>query len=173
MAQVEQVLDDIAAASQAPADEEFLYQEDEWIGLGYDAPYYEIDDPLRDLLSAAAYGIRATVHGTTLFTPGQLVFSKDMILRTHIDADYEFIRRRREAAAIKNNERENKRRIPYKYQVGGKVLFLNRYNDPKLKLRAGPFKIVGVNRDNGTLHIQRGQYIESINMRLVRPYFGK
>jgi len=45
------------------------------------------DDPVKDLLSAAAYGIRATVHGTTKFTPGQLVFSKDMILRTHIQAD--------------------------------------------------------------------------------------
>ena len=44
LAQVEQVLDDVAAASQAPADEEFLYQEDEWIGLGYDAPYYEDDE---------------------------------------------------------------------------------------------------------------------------------
>ena len=92
------------------------------------------DNPLQDLLSAVAYGIRATVHGTTLFTPGQLVFSKDMIMRTRIDADYELVRRRREAAAIKNNAKENKRRIAYKYEVGGKVLLLNKRLDPKLKL---------------------------------------
>jgi hypothetical protein len=96
-----------------------------------------------------------------------------MIMRTRIDADYDLVRRRREAAAIKNNAKENKRRIAYKYEVGGKVLLLNKRLDPKLKLKQGPFKIVGVNSKNGTLHIQRGQYVEAINMRLVRPYFGK
>ena len=134
---------------------------------------HEHDDPLRDIFSAAAYGIRATVHGTTLFTPGQLVFNKDMILRTNILVNTELVRQRRQAVAIKNNERENKRRIPYKYQKGGKVLLLTRYLDPKLKLKPGPYKIVDFNAKNGILHIQRGQYIEPIHMRWVRPYFGK
>lgn len=52
---------------------------------------HDNDDPISDLLSAAAYAIRATVHGTTRYTPGQLVFSKDMILRTHIQADMELV----------------------------------------------------------------------------------
>jgi hypothetical protein len=34
------------------------------------------DDPLRDLLSAAAYGVRSTAHGTTLHTPGQLISAR-------------------------------------------------------------------------------------------------
>jgi len=134
---------------------------------------HEHDDPIRDIFTAAAYGIRATVHGTTLFTPGQIVFNKDMILRTNILVNTELIRQRRHAAAVKNNIRENKRRIPYKYQPGGKVLLLTRYLDPKLKLKEGPFTIESVNPKNGILHIKRGQYVEPISMRLVRPYFGK
>ena len=50
------------------------------------------DDPIKDLTSAAAYAIRATVHGVTQFTPAQVVFSKDMILRTHIEANVELVR---------------------------------------------------------------------------------
>jgi RNase H-like domain found in reverse transcriptase/Integrase zinc binding domain len=38
------------------------------------------DDPVTDLTSAAAYAIRATVHGVTKYTPAQLVYSRDMIL---------------------------------------------------------------------------------------------
>ena len=52
------------------------------------------DDPIRDMFTAAAYGIRATVHGTTLFTPGQIVFNKDMILRTNILINTELVRQR-------------------------------------------------------------------------------
>jgi hypothetical protein len=56
---------------------------------------HQHDQPVADMLSVAAYGVRATVHGTTQYTPGQLVFSKDMILQTHIEADFEMVRLRR------------------------------------------------------------------------------
>ena len=69
---------------------------------------HEADDPIRDMLSAAAYGIRSTVHGTTLCTPGQLAFNKDVIMRTHVEANIELVRQRRQAAILKNNARENK-----------------------------------------------------------------
>ena len=53
---------------------------------------HEHEDPVCDLLSAAAYGIRATVHGTTGFSPAQLAFSKDMIWRTTMEANMELVR---------------------------------------------------------------------------------
>ena len=62
------------------------------------------EDPVKDLLSAAAYALRSTVHGVTQMTPGQLVFRKDMILRTRIEVNVELIRQRREAAVQQNNE---------------------------------------------------------------------
>jgi len=60
------------------------------------ASKHEHDDPIQDYLSAAAYayGIRATVHGTTLHSPGQLVFNKDMILRSHVETNVELIQAR-------------------------------------------------------------------------------
>lgn len=133
---------------------------------------HDHDDPVQDLLSAAAYGLRATVHGTTLFTPGQLVFSKDMILRTHVEANIELVRQRRQAAIIHNNERENRRRIAYDYKPGDRILILSGGLDPKLKLHEGPYTVLSYNKANGILHIQRKNYVEPIHIRRVRPYFG-
>jgi len=133
---------------------------------------HEKEDIVKDLTSAAAYGIRATVHGVTQYSPAQLVFSKDMIVRTRMVADVELVRQRRQAAIAVNNARENKRRIAYDYKEGDKVLVLSGGLDPKLKLHEGPFRVVSFNKSNGTLHIRRKNYIEPINMRQVRPYFG-
>ena len=130
------------------------------------------EDPVKDLLSAAAYALRSTVHGVTQMTPGQLVFRKDMILRTRIEANVELIRQRREAAVQQNNERENRRRSSHRYEVGDRVLILSGGLDPKLQLNPGPYRVVGVNRSTGTLSIQRRNYVEPINMRRVRPYYG-
>ena len=134
---------------------------------------HEHEDPVCDLLSAAAYGIRATVHGTTGFSPAQLAFSKDMILRTTMEANMELVRQRRQTAIHQNVKRENRRRIAYKYQPGDKVLILASSRlDPKLKLHEGPYTVLKFNASNGILHIRRKNYVEPINIRLVRPYFG-
>ena len=137
------------------------------------AKRHDNDDPVADLLSAAAYGIRSTIHGTTQYTPGQLIFSKDMILRTHMEADMDMVRLRRQKAAIVNNERENRRRYKHKYKPGDKVLIMTQRLDPKLKLNDGPYTVESYNQVNGTLQIRRGNYIEPINVRLVRPFFTK
>ena len=130
------------------------------------------EDPIKDMTSAAAYGIRATVHGVTKYSPAQLVFQKDMILRTKFEADIDLVRRRREAAIQVNNTRENRRRIAHTYKPGDRVLLLTNPLDPKMQLNEGPFKVVSVNKASGTLHIQRRHYVEPINIRRVRPFFG-
>ena len=130
------------------------------------------ENVIAELTSAAAYGLRATVHGTTKYTPAQLVFNKDLILRTNMEADVELVRQRRLAAIKQNNTRENRRQIAYDYKKGDKVLILTNYMDPKLKLHEGPYKVLSYNKSNGTLHIKRNNYVEPINIRNVRPYFG-
>jgi len=125
------------------------------------------------MLSAAAFGIRAAVPGTTLFAPGQIAFGKDMILRTQMETNIELIRRRWQATAEKNNAWENKWRITCRCQKGDKVLLLPNRNDPKSQLNQGPFTVLSYNRSNGVLRIQRGKYVEPIHARLVRPYFGR
>ncbi len=134
---------------------------------------HEKEDPVKDLTSAAAYAIRATVHGVTKFTPAQLVYSKDMILRTTIEAKVELVRQRREAALRVNNARENKRRIHHEYQPGDKILILANPLDPKLTLHRGPYTVRSYNKATGTLHIQRRNYVEPINIRNVRPFYGR
>ena len=94
-----------------------------------------------------------------------------MILRTHMEADMNLVQLRRKQAAIVNNERENRRRYKHKYKPGDKVLILTQRMDPKLKLNDGPYTVESYNELNGTLQIRRGNYIEPINIRLVRPYF--
>ena len=75
---------------------------------------------------------------------------------------------------IKNIVKENKRRIAYDYKPGDNVLILvGSYLDPKLELHHRPYKVLGFNKSNGTLTIRRKNYTEPINMRNVRPYFGK
>ena len=133
---------------------------------------YGQEDVVAELTSAAAFGIRASMHGTNKATPAQLVYGKDLILRTQMETNLELIRSRREAAIHQNNRRENKRRIPYKYKAGDKVLILATSFDPKLQLHDGPYKVLAYNTSNGILHIQRKGYVEPISIRRVRPYFG-
>ena len=131
------------------------------------------EDIVKELTSAAAYAIRATVHGVTQFTPAQMVYSKDMILRTHMEANVELVRQRREAAIRVNNARENRRRIAYNYKAGDRILIVSGSLDPKLQLHQGPYKVMSYDKASGTLHIQRNHYVEPINVRRVRPFFGK
>ena len=52
-------------------------------------------------------------------------------------------------------------------------LRLNHRKGIAIQLHQGPYKVVSYNEASGTLHIKRKNYIEPINIRNVRPYFGK
>ena len=52
------------------------------------------ENVVEELTSAAAFGLQATVHGTTKFTPAQLVFNKDMLLQTNMEANVELVQQR-------------------------------------------------------------------------------
>ena len=95
-----------------------------------------------------------------------------MILRTKMEAKVELVRQRREAAIQVNNARENKRRIAHDYKKGDRILILSQALDPKMKLHDGPYPVINYDKATGTLHIQRKNYVEPINIRNVRPFFG-
>jgi len=127
-------------------------------------------DPWSEFLSAAAYAIRSTVHTTLEASPAQLVYGRDMFLPIKFEADWQRIRNRRQAEMTRNNNRENRLRIPHEYKVGDQVLVqrpgtLRKMTTP----RQGPYKIVQVNT-NGTIRIQRGVVTETINIRRVTPF---
>ena len=91
----------------------------------------EEDDPWSEILSAAAFAIRATVSTTTEKSPMQLVFGRDAILNIQHTADWNRIKKRKQKLIKQNNIRENAKRIKYTYNVGDKILIATDPQDPK------------------------------------------
>ena len=59
------------------------------------------------ILSAVAFAMRATVHTTQRTTPMQLVFNRDAIQNERFEADWQYIKQRRQHVIQQNNKREN------------------------------------------------------------------
>ena len=107
------------------------------------------------------------------YTPGQLIFSKDMIMQNVVTADWEKIKLLKSNAAIESNTRENASRLSHNYTVGDKVLILISRDEVKSKMdqpTEGPFAIVKVYPSHGTVKIQRENYQEVIHIRRLKPY---
>ena len=128
-------------------------------------------DPWAGILAAAMFAIRATYHTTLQATPMQLVFGRDAIMNSTFEADWNFIRQRKQDLIRKNNLRENAKRISHEYKVNDKVLMstigLDKFSHNPW---AGPYTITKVN-DNGTIQIRNGIVTELVNIRLVKPFF--
>lgn len=138
---------------------------------------FEGEDWLEEMnrtLQSVAWAIRTTVSTTTGQSPGQLVFSRDMILATKIKIDWMKLKAMKQQSALQNNIKENKTRIDHEYQVGDKVLIVldtqERKNRAKLNTPTkGPYTIIKI-FNNGTVTIRREAYDEIINIRRLKPY---
>jgi len=95
-----------------------------------------------------------------------------MLLPIRFKADWARIKARRQEEMLRNNERENRSRIPHNYQVGDKILLDVQGIKRKLRtpVRTGPYTIQRI-YSNGTIRIQRGAVTERVNIRRVSPYF--
>ena len=94
-----------------------------------------------------------------------------MILNIKHEANWEYIRERKQAIIEKNNFAENAKRIPHIYVVGDKVLLKrgteNKYETPY----QGPYTILQVN-DNGTVRMKVKNVEDTYNIRRLTPYIG-
>jgi transposase InsO family protein len=128
------------------------------------------DDPWSGILAAVMFATRATYHTTIQATPAQLVFGRDAILNTKFEANWNYIRQRKQELINQNNQRENNKRIPHHYKVGDKVLYridtLSKYSENPYE---GPYKIVKVNT-NGTVRLKMDAVTDTVNIRLIKPY---
>jgi len=133
-----------------------------------------IDDAISTMIQAVAWGLRTTVSTVTQMSPGGAVFNRDMIFSFRMRADWEAVERKRNQLAIVGNNRENKKRMQYEYSVGEKVLIVRKSYERVRKIgdvpTEGPFEIVSINDKNGTVRIQRSRYIETINIRRLKPF---
>ena len=128
------------------------------------------EDPWSGILSATMFAVRSTVHTTNMATPMQLVFGRDAILNVFHEANWRYIKERKEKFIHINNLKENKKRRPHTYSVGDQVLIKQ---DTRIKYGTdaytGPHVVTEV-RDNGTLRVNMGTVEDTYNIRNIVPY---
>ena len=102
----------------------------------------------------------------------QLVFGRDAILNLKFQADWNYIKQRKQEIINYNNKRENSKIIKHKYRPHDKVLLdvrgttLSKYKTNPYK---GPFEVLEVN-DNGTVLLRMGPLIDKVNIRNIKPF---
>ena len=60
----------------------------------------------KGVLAACRKAMNSTVHATACATPTQLVFGRDAMLNASFQADWQFIRERKQRLIIQNNKHE-------------------------------------------------------------------
>mgnify|MGYP005753024869 CR=1 FL=1 len=132
------------------------------------------EEPWAGILAAVAFATRATYHTTLQATPAQLVFGRDAILNVKFEANWQYIKQRKQQLINKNNALENAKRKAHEYRVNDQVMVKNP-NHRKFGSNPyiGPFTVVAVN-DNGTVELQqaltRGTVTKPWNIRQLKPY---
>ena len=109
---------------------------------------------------------------TTLgnYSPGALVFNRDMFLNIPLVADILTLTQHRQALVDKRLLRANARRSKHEFRVG-QMVFVNESNTRANKLmliRKGPFPIIQIHTNN-TVTIDRDPIHERINIRRLTP----
>jgi len=129
----------------------------------------------KGVLSACRKAMNSTVHTTARATPSQLVFGRDAMLNATFQADWQFIKERKQKLIIQNNKRENAKRKPHACNVGDLVAVKagkkrKHGSNPCL----GPMRITQV-CDNGTVKLVKvaenngGVVSQTWNIRNVEP----
>jgi hypothetical protein len=132
---------------------------------------YDFIDPWGEILSSVAWAIRASYHSTLKATPGQLVFGQDMIFNLNKVVDWQLMEKQKQDQIIRDNIRENLKRVDYDYQVGDKVMKIKKGIFRKLsRKKTGPYTITRVHT-NGTVTIRKGNSSERLNIRRIEPIF--
>ena len=101
-----------------------------------------------------AWEIRATISTMPGYTPGELVFSKEIIMRIKVVANWEKIEVRKLTAVVTTNQHENRSRLNYNYKIRYKVLLIlsDEATSEINELTEGPYAVTKVYR-NETVRI--------------------
>ena len=97
------------------------------------------------------------------------------MLNVSFEANWQYIKERKQKLIVQNNMRENEKRRSHEYKVGDKVLVLQNPNRKHGEDRyKGPYKIQNV-YDNGTVRLLQGTsrggvVSQTWNIRQLTPY---
>jgi len=115
----------------------------------------------KGVLAACRKAMNSAVHTTARAMPTQLVFGSDAMLNASFQADWQFIKERKQRLIIQNNKHENAKRKPHACKVGNVVVVKagtgrkhgsNPYLDPMRITQVhdnGTVKLVKVADNNG------------------------
>jgi hypothetical protein len=122
-------------------------------------------------LSDAAWAVCSTYHTVLQASPGAAIFGQDMLFDILFIADWQKIGEHRQQLTDLNNARKNKGRIDYDYKVGKKVLLWKEgiLRNAESRWHIKPWLVTSVHT-NGTITVQRGNKIERMNIRRVKPF---
>ncbi len=125
-------------------------------------------------LDEVAWAVQTTINPLIKHSPCHLAFNQDMIFCRAVQVDWNNVNAERQKSATASNERENKSRIQKDYIPGDKVLIVldqdERRSQPKMtQPTKGPFTVAAVH-NNGTVDIHRRQFIETIDVRRLKPF---
>jgi putative ribosome biogenesis GTPase RsgA len=85
--------------------------------------------------------------------------------------DWQVAERQKHDQIIRDNIRENLKRVEHDYNVGDMVMLKKKGILRKLsRKKSGPYKITRVHT-NGTVTIQKGISSERVNIRRIEPIF--
>jgi len=128
----------------------------------------------KGVLASCRKAMNSTVHATARATPTQLVFGRDAMLNASFQADWQFIKERKQLLFIQNDKCENAKRKPHAHNVGDVVVVKaatgrKHGSNPYLD----PMRIIQVN-DNGTVKLVKvanngGAVSQTWNIRNVEP----
>ena len=106
--------------------------------------YVDKDEHWSGILAAAEFAIISTENRLKGYSPGQLVFSREIILPIKYTVDWELIHQWKQIKINKNSIRKNSKIVERNYKVRNKVILNNndvlRYETP-YKV---PFELSGV-----------------------------
>lgn len=129
------------------------------------------DNLVDEAIGTAMHALRCNPVSTLgNYSPGALVFNRDMFLNIPLVADILTLTKNRQALIDKRLLRANSRRLRHEFAVGQQVFYNIPNRDHKLDLvKVGPFKILRVHTNN-TVTIQRGPIEERLNIRHLTPF---
>ena len=104
-------------------------------------------------------------------TLAQLVFGRDTILNTQFEANWKYLKERKQKLIEQNNKCKNKKRDVHEYHVQDLVLYRipikQKYSETKW---TRPYPLVKV-YNKGTVLLRQGAVEERVNIRNIKPYF--
>jgi hypothetical protein len=126
---------------------------------------------IKIFLSDAAWAVCSANHTVLKASPGAAIFGQDMLFDIPFIADWQKIGEHRQRPTDLNNARENKGKIDYDYKVGQKVLIRKEgiLRNAESIWHRKPWLIMSVHT-NGTIMVQRGNKLEPMNIRRVKPF---